>query len=88
MVLPFQRNVSRLKVNAIKERSMKRMDNIQRNDWWKEYKSNVYVISKDVLTLMERKYQDWFDENGEAGKMLLNEMNIAQMSDCKRDRNK
>ena len=46
-------------------------------DLWKRFRDSILNVATEVLGFVERKHQDWFDENDEEIEPLLNAMHVA-----------
>ena len=41
------------------------------NDRWKDFREKIYSLSSETLGLVQRKHQDWFDDNDQEIRLLL-----------------
>ena len=44
---------------------------------WKRFRDSILNVASEVLGFVERKHQDWFDNNDEEIESLLNAMHLA-----------
>jgi len=52
---------------------------------WSSYRKAVYQVSSDVLGSVTRKHEDWFDENSNELRLLIENRNKARVDNLNRN---
>ena len=77
LTLPKRVNVSRLKDEAVRDKLVQKMDELDCQNEWEDFKESVYGVCTEVLGFADKKHQDWFDENNMEVQVLLEEKTKA-----------
>ena len=81
---PQKLNIARLNTHkeALQQSLQNSLSNIEQEqgnveEEWRTFREAVYSAAADTLGFVKRKHQDWFDENEEGIKMLIDKVHKA-----------
>ena len=71
--VPKRIDVSKLMQDDICKQFQARLDQVNLEESWDQFKNNMYTVGAETLGFKQRKHQDWFDDNNLEIKELLDE---------------
>ena len=61
--VPKRIDVSKLMQSDICKQYQAKLDQVNLEESWDQFKDNMYAVGADTLGFKKKKHQDWFDDN-------------------------